>query len=386
MTLQRPETIDPAPLIAGIRDWVAIETPSERPDLTDRLLDLVEAGFEGLPVERTRFPATERGGQLLLRYAPPGCEGAPITVMGHVDTVWAVGTLARRPMEEHDGRLHGPGVFDMKAGSYLGAETLRRIAAEGLVPPRPLQVLLTGDEEIGSHASRPLIERLAKDSALVLIPEPSFGPDIAVVTARKGWGRFEMRAHGRAAHAGGNLFDGRSAIREIARQILDIEALTDRDGGLSFNVGVVSGGTRPNVVPAEAEALIDMRAATVADAEAAAAAMLARAPFDPDIRLEVTGGVDRPPYERTEAVARLYGAAKTLAASLGMGLGETARGGVSDGNIAASMGAPVLDGLGCGGAGAHAEDEHIDLATVAPRAALMRAMMLSPDFLADAVG
>ena len=205
MTLQRPETIDPAPLIAGIRDWVAIETPSERPDLIDRLLDLVEAGFEGLPVERTRFPATERGGQLLLRYAPPGCEGAPITVMGHVDTVWAVGTLARRPMEEHDGRLHGPGVFDMKAGSYLGAETLRRIAAEGLVPPRPLQVLLTGDEEIGSHASRPLIERLAKDSALVLIPEPSFGPDIAVVTARKGWGRFEMRAHGRAAHAGGNL-------------------------------------------------------------------------------------------------------------------------------------------------------------------------------------
>lgn len=386
MTLLRLECIDPAPLVAGILRWVAIETPSERPDLIDVLLDMVEADFEGLPVERTRFPATGRGGQLLLRYAPPGCEGAPITAMGHVDTVWAVGTLARRPVEQVENRLHGPGIFDMKAGSYLATETLRRIAADGLVPPRPLQVLLTGDEEIGSDASRALIERLAAESALVLIPEPSFGPDIAVVTSRKGWGRFVMRAHGRAAHAGGDLFDGRSAIREIARQILDVEALTNRETGLTFNVGVVSGGTRPNVVPAEAEALIDMRAATVAEAGAAEAAMLARRAFDPDVRLEVEGGVNRPPYERTEAVARLYGAARALAGSLGMRLGETSRGGVSDGNLAAAMGAPVLDGLGCGGGGAHAEDEHIDLATVAPRAALMRAMMLSPEFLADALG
>ncbi|WP_339949729.1 M20 family metallopeptidase [uncultured Albimonas sp.] len=384
MTLLRPDRIDPAPLIAGIRAWTEIETPSERPDLIDALLDLVEASFEGLPVERTRFPATERGGQLLLRYAPEGCSGPPVTAMGHVDTVWAVGTLARRPIAEVDGRLHGPGVFDMKAGSYLATETLRRIAAEGLVPPRPLQVLLTGDEEIGSDASRALIERLAAGSALVLIPEPSFGPDIAAVTSRKGWGRFVLRAHGRAAHAGGNLFDGRSAIREIARQILDIEGQTSRESGLTFNVGVVTGGTRPNVVPAEAEALVDMRAVTVAQAEAAEAAMLARTAFDPDVRLEVSGGLNRPPYERTEAVARLYAAARTLARGLGMELGESARGGVSDGNLAAATGVPVLDGLGCGGAGAHAEDEHIDLATLAPRAALMRGMMLSERFLEDA--
>ncbi|MDF2231309.1 M20 family metallopeptidase [Albimonas sp. CAU 1670] len=386
MTLLRPEQIDAAPLVALIREWVEIETPSERPDLIDALLDKVEAAFEGLPVERTRFPATERGGQLLLRYAPEGCEGPAITTMGHVDTVWAVGTLARRPIVQEGERLFGPGIFDMKAGSCLAAETLRRIAAEGIVPPRPLQVLLTGDEEIGSDASRALIERLAAESAMVLIPEPSFGPDIAVVTARKGWGRFVLRAHGRAAHAGGNLFDGRSAIHEIARQIIDIEGRTDRERGLTFNVGVVAGGTRPNVVPAEAEALVDMRAVTTAEAEAEAAGMLARTAFGPDVRLEVSGGVNRPPYERTAAVARLFEATRRLSESLGMPLAEISRGGVSDGNLAAAMGTPVLDGLGCGGGGAHAEDEHIDLSTVAPRAALMRGMMLSEDFLAEALG
>ena len=380
MTLLRPEEIDPEPLVQGIIRWTEVETPSDRPDLIDRLLDIVEDDFEGLPVERRRFPATDRGGQLLLRYAPPGCAGAPVTAMGHVDTVWSVGTLARRPVRMDGNRLSGPGIFDMKAGSYLATETLRRIAAAGLVPPRPLAVLLTGDEEIGSDASRGLIESLAADSAIVLIPEPSFGPDIAVVTARKGWGRFTLRAEGRSAHAGGNLFDGRSAIREIARQILDIETRTNAETGLTFNVGTVRGGTRPNVVPAEAEIAVDMRAATVADGEAATAAMLARRPFDRDVRVTVTGGLNRLPFERTEPVARLYDAARRLAAQLGMRLGETSRGGVSDGNLAAAAGAPVLDGLGCGGGGAHAEDEHIDLTTVAPRASLLRGMIISGQF------
>jgi glutamate carboxypeptidase len=385
--LLRPEAIDTASLVDGIRAWVEIETPSERPDLIDRLLDRVEAEFEDLPVTRERFAGTEtRGGQLLLRYAPKGATGRPLVAMGHVDTVWRVGTLARRPATVADGFLHGPGVFDMKAGSYLVTETLRRIAAEGLVPPAPLVVLLTGDEEIGSDHSRGLIEALAREAAGVLIPEPSFGPDIAVVTARKGWGRFTLRAEGRAAHAGGNLRDGRSAVAEIARQTLDIEARTDFARGLTFNVGVIRGGTRPNVVPAEAEIAVDMRAATTEDAEAEAAAMLARKPFGADITLTVTGCVNRPPLERTPAVARLYEASRALAGRLGMPLGEVSRGGVSDGNIAAAVGAPVLDGLGCGGAGAHAEDERIDLATVAPRAALIRGMMLCPEFRRAAFG
>lgn len=382
-----PGRIDPDPLIAGILAWVEVETPSDRPDRIDALLDLVEADFAGLPVERTRLPASDtRGGQLLLRYAPPGCTGAPLVAMGHVDTVWAVGTLARRPVRREGDLIFGPGIFDMKAGSFLAAETLRRIAAEGLVPPRPLAVLLTGDEETGSEHSRALIEDLAREAWAVLIPEPSYGADLAVVTARKGLGRFTLRAEGRAAHAGGNLADGRSAVAEVARQILDIEARTDFARGLTFSVGTVRGGTRPNVVPAEAEIEIDMRAATVADGEAEAAALLARRALTPDVRVTVEGGVNRPPYERTEAVARLYGAARDLAGRLGMALGETARGGVSDGNIAAAVGATVLDGLGCGGGGAHAEDERIDVSTVAPRAALLRGMMLCPEFRAAASG
>ncbi|MFO7855632.1 MAG: M20/M25/M40 family metallo-hydrolase [Paracoccaceae bacterium] len=386
-TLIPPGRIDPEPLIAGILRWVEIETPSDRPDRIEDLLDLVEADFAGLPVERTRLPASDtRGGQLLLRYAPPGCSGAPLVAMGHVDTVWAVGTIARRPVRHEGDLIFGPGVFDMKAGSFLAAETLRRIAAEGLAPPRPLAVLLTGDEETGSEHSRFLIEDLAREAWAVLIPEPSYGADVAVVTARKGLGRFTLHAEGRAAHAGGALADGRSAIAEVARQILEIEARTDFARGLTFSVGTVRGGTRPNVVPAEAEIEIDMRAATVADGEAEAAALLARRALTPDVRVTVEGGVNRPPYERTDAVARLYGATRELARRLGMALGETARGGVSDGNIAAAAGATVLDGLGCGGGGAHAEHEHIDIATVAPRAALLRGMMLCPEFQAAASG
>lgn len=384
--LIRPEDIDIAPLIAGLTRWVEFETPSERPDLIDLLLDDVEATFDGLSVQRRRHAAKDgRGGMLELHYAPEGSSGCPAVIMGHVDTVWAVGTLAARPVRREGDRLFGPGIFDMKAGSYLATETLRRLAAATAPTPRPVTVLLTGDEETGSYASRAVIEELARKAAFVLIPEPSFGPDIAVVTSRKGWGRFTLRAKGRSAHAGGNLADGRSAIVEVARHILDIESRTDFDGGITFNIGTVRGGTRTNVVPAEAEIEIDMRFMAAAAGEAEVAAMLARNPFDPDITLEVEGGLNRAPYERTEAVERLYTASRALANALGMALGETMRGGVSDGNLAAATGVPVLDGLGCGGRGAHAIDEQIDVATLAPRAALIHAMMVSKEFQRQAL-
>lgn len=384
--LIRPEQIDTVPLIAGLTRWVEFETPSERPDLIDLLLDDVEFTFDDLPVRRKRHPAKDgRGGMLELHYAPEGSNGRAIVVMGHVDTVWAAGTLVDRPVSRDGDRLFGPGIFDMKAGSYLAAETLRRLAMAATPVPRPVTLLLTGDEETGSHASRALIEELARGAAFVLIPEPSFGPDIAVVTSRKGWGRFTLRARGLSAHAGGNLADGRSAIREVAHHILDIESRTDFISGTTFNVGTVKGGTRTNVVPAEAEIEIDMRVATAAAGEAEVAAMLARSPHDGDVTITVEGGMNRPPYERTEAVERLYDASRALANTLGMELGETMRGGVSDGNLAAAMGVPVLDGLGCGGRGAHANDEQIDLATLAPRAALMHAMLVSEDFQRQAL-
>ena len=379
--LIRPEDIDTAPLIAGLTRWVEFETPSERPDLIDLLLDDVQAGFNGLPVRLVRHPARDgRGGMLELHYTPNGSTGRPLVIMGHVDTVWAAGTLALRPVRRDGNAMFGPGIFDMKSGSFLATEMLRRLAATATALPRPVTVLLTGDEETGSHASRGMIEELARGAALVLIPEPSYGPDIGVVTARKGWGRFTMRATGLSAHAGGNLADGRSAIVEIARQIMDIDGRTDFASGTTFNIGTVKGGTRTNVVPAEAEIEIDMRVMTAAAGEAEVAAMLARRPITPGVTLVVEGGMNRPPYERTQAVERLYHASRTLAQALGLTLGEITRGGVSDGNLAAAMGVPVLDGLGCGGRGAHAVDEQIDLATLAPRAALIHAMMVSDEF------
>lgn len=379
--LLRPEDIDAGPLVEGIIDWVEMETPSERPDMIDLLLDHVAAQFTGLAVSVRRIPGRDGcGGQLVLSYAPPGVTGKSALLLGHIDTVWATGTLAERPVRREDDRIYGPGIFDMKAGSFLATETLRRIAAAGAIPPRPITVFLNSDEEIGSLTSRALIEELASEAAFVLVPEPAFEEPGTVVTSRKGWGRFRLKAFGRSSHAGGNLSDGRSAIHEIARQIVDIEGLTTLEPHATFNVGVVAGGTRSNVVPAEAVIEIDMRADDLATAERVTRDLLARQAYGPDIRLEIEGGINRPPFERSPAVARIYEATKTLAAALRLPMAETKRGGVSDGNFAAAMGLPVIDGLGCNGAGAHAVHEHIVASTVAPRAALLYGMLMSAKF------
>lgn len=379
--LPRAADFDAQELLAGIVSWVEMETPSERPDLIDRLLDHVEARFTGLPVSMRRIPGRDGcGGQLVLTYAPGGLNGKPALLMGHIDTVWAAGTLAQRPVRREGDRVFGPGIYDMKAGSYLAAESLRRIAAAGLVPPRPIVVFLNSDEEIGSGTSRETIEDLSGGAAFVMVPEPAFEAPGTVVTMRKGWGRFTLKAFGRSSHAGGNLSDGRSAIREIARHILDIEGLTEKEPHATFNVGTVKGGTRPNVVPAEAVIEIDMRADDLATANRLVTTILARRPYDPDIRLEVTGGINRPPFERSPAVARMYAATVDLARELDLPMAETRRGGVSDGNFSAALGLPVIDGLGCNGGGAHAIDEHILVSTIAPRAALFHGMLMSRDF------
>lgn len=373
--------IDEAVLIDGIVDWVEMETPSDRPDLIERLLDHVEAGFVGIGVERTRLPPSGGcGGQLILRYAPAGVTGQAAFFLGHLDTVWNAGTLAERPVRRDGDRIFGPGIFDMKAGSYLAVETLRRIAKAGLRPPRPIVVYLNADEEIGSPVSRSTIEALAADAAFAVVPEPSYNALGTVVTSRKGWGRFRLQAKGRSAHAGGNLSDGRSAIVEIARHVLEIEALTKTEPHATFNVGVVAGGTRTNVVPEEAYIDVDMRVDDIATAERLTAQMLARKAHDPDVKLTVQGGMNRPPFERSAAIVQLYSATQMLARRLQQPIAEMSRGGVSDGNIVAASGVPVLDGMGCNGGGAHALEEHILASTVAPRHALMHAMMLSEDF------
>lgn len=386
-TLLKPADVDVAEILKGLLEWVGIETPSSRPDRINKLLDVAERDVADLPIDRRRISGRDgRGDHLVLTYNPAGSNEAPALAMGHVDTVWPIGTLDRRPIRTEGDRIHGPGIYDMKAGSYLAYHAIRRMALTVAVPPRPVIVLLTSDEEVGSPTSRALIEELAAGAAFVLVPEPAVGPDTAAVTSRKGWGRFTMTAQGRPAHAGGNLAEGRSAIREIARHILDLEALTDHDTGTSVNVGVVSGGTLLNMVPARAHIEIDLRVADEETGRHLTDAILSRRPFDPDVRLEIEGGINRPPFRRAPGVERLFSAAATLADDLGFDLPETTRGGVSDGNFSAALGRPTLDGLGCGGHGAHAEDEHVRVSTIAPRAALIYDMLVSIDFQNNAVG
>jgi glutamate carboxypeptidase len=304
-------------------------------------------------------------------------------MLGHFDTVWDVGQTAAMPIRQVDGRLHGPGVYDMKAGIALGMLAARALlelpsAAFG-EPPQPprgcrLVMLWTTDEETGSHTSRALLEAEARRSAAVLVLEPSL-PGGALKTARKGCGEFELIVRGIAAHAGIDPSKGASAVRELARQILRLEQLQDPARGVTLNVGVVSGGTRPNVVPDEARAVIDVRVPTALDAERVSAALSALVPALPGTSLEVRGGVDRPPLERTDAVVELFGVAQHVAAELGRTLGEGATGGGSDGNFTASLGVPTLDGLGAVGDGAHALHEHVLVDDLPWRAALLAGLL-----------
>lgn len=372
---------DTEALLGEILKWVSIETSSERPDLIDLLLDHVESMFEGLPVVRQRIPARDgRGGQLVLRYDPERSNAPPLMFMGHIDTVWAAGTLEDRPIRREGDKVFGPGIFDMKAGSCLATMTLLTLARESIAPPRPVVVYLNGDEETGSHASRDTIAELGGSSAMIMVPEPSFEAPGTVITARKGWGNFRIEATGVSAHAGGSLHEGRSAIREIARQVIDIELLTSTETHATFNVGTIGGGTRPNVVPEFCWAEVDMRTDTQADAERMTAHLLALTPHDSDVTLRVTGGINTPPFQRSAEVLKLYEATLVLADKLDLPIAETSRGGVSDGNLVAALGKPVLVGLGCSGAGAHALHEHILASTIAPRAALMFAMATDAEY------
>lgn len=381
-----PSAIDTDAVLAAIRRWVEVETPSDHPGGIAGLLDTVEEELSGLPVELERVAGRDgRGPHMVLRYDPDARGGATALVMGHVDTVWPLGTLARRPFRVEGDRVFGPGIYDMKAGAYLGVHAIRRLAEEGISPPRPVTMLLNSDEEVGSPTSRALIEELAASAAFVLVPEPAVGSEVAAVTARKGWARFRLVARGRPAHAGGNHAEGRSAVKEIARQILALEDMTDHSRGITVNVGVVRGGTLLNVVPAEAEIEIDVRVSSPEDGERMVDAVLSLKAFDPDVSVTVEGGMNRPPFARSHGGMRLYEAARSLAGKLGFALPQTMRGGVSDGNFTAAMGKPTLDGLGCGGHGAHAVDEHILRSTIADRAALMLGMLVSSDFQKDAL-
>ncbi len=297
-------------------------------------------------------------------------------VLCHYDTVWPMGTLERIPFSvDADGVARGPGCFDMKGGIAALYFALQALRAHGLSPKRRLEVLFTSDEEIGSPTSRPLIESTADGAALAYVLESPL-PGGTLKTARKGTGDYLVRITGRAAHAGVEPRKGISATQELAHQILTLHALNDFDIGTTINVGVVHAGTRPNVVAAEAEAHVDVRVETLAEAARIDAAIRGLRPRLDGAELDITGGLNRPPMERSEAMAALYGRAREIAAAMGVELDEGSTGGGSDGNFTAAMGVPTLDGLGPEGEGAHAAHEHVDTESFPRRAALLAGLLV----------
>jgi glutamate carboxypeptidase len=364
-------------ILARVCSLVARESPSGDEEGSRAVVSLLEETARGLrSVESVVRVAVEGYGEHLRveAFARDTGDERTTLLLGHTDTVHPRGTIGERPVREEDGRIYGPGIFDMKSGCIVALEALRACDELNLKPRRPVVLLLTCDEEAGSHSGRALVEAEARRAAQVLVLEPP-APGGRAKTARKGTGMFELRVEGRAAHAGLDFERGASAILEAARQIEKLNSLCDASRGVTVNVGTIKGGTRSNVVAADARAEIDVRFETMADALRLEESILNLRAFDERVRLSVEGGINRPPLERTPSVAALYARARGVAASLGIDLGETQVGGASDGNFAAALCPSVLDGLGVEGDGAHAAHEHILRASLAPRAALIAGLI-----------
>ena len=358
-----------ATLRSDVEALVRLESPSTDKAAVDRCGATLAQMLETVGGHVARISQTARGDHIRAEFG-----GGPkqVLLLGHFDTVWDVGQLERMPLREENGRLFGPGVYDMKASIAVAMLAVRAASAAG---PTPRVVMLwTTDEEVGSATSRGLIEEEARASDVVLVLEPCL-PGGAAKTQRKGCGEFTMTVRGVSAHAGIDPRKGASAIHELAHQIVALEALRDLDRGISVNVGIVNGGTRGNVVAEHAQALIDVRVPTQSEARRVEAAIHALKPRNGSVRMEIQGGFERPPLERTPAVERLYEQARAVAAALGLDLQEGATGGGSDGNFTAALGVPTLDGLGPQGDGAHALHEHVILSDLPWRAAFLAALM-----------
>ncbi|HLT21108.1 MAG TPA: M20 family metallopeptidase [Thermomicrobiales bacterium] len=355
-----------------LKQIVELESPSNEKQAVDKLVDFLQGELERRDAEVERVAQAETGDLLIARW--PGDDREPLFVMTHIDTVWPVGTLERLPWKVEGDVARGPGIYDMKASVAMmltAIDILKDLGHTG----RPIVWLINTDEEIGSPGSREYIERYAKESAYVLCLEPPVPPDDALKTERKGVGMFNMKVRGRAAHAGADHQNGISAIEELARQIQWLHSLTDYDKGTTVNVGVISGGTKRNVVAAEAEALIDLRVTTMAEAERMVPLIKSAKAQLEGATVEIHGDLNRPPMERSPHVLAAFERAQEIARTIGQEVVESSTGGGSDGNFTAALGVPTIDGLGCPGDGAHAETEHIQLPKVAPRTALITALL-----------
>ena len=361
-----------------IRRLVEIESASGDIEGSRAVNELLENLVRTIPsvssVERIASP--DFGEHLLIRaFSGKGTGDLPTLILGHTDTVHPRGTLdAQHGVRLEADRLYGPGIFDMKSSCVIAIEALRCLTALSLEPQRPITLLLTCDEEVGSPTGRPLVEREAREAAQVLVLEPP-APGGSVKTARKGVGAWTVSAQGIASHAGLNPEQGASAILELARQTERLHSLNNPACGTSFNVGVMRGGTRGNVVAARAEMEVDVRFGARVEATRIENLMNSLQPFDHRVSLAIKGGINRGPLERTADVVKLFHHAQEIAANLGFELGECSVGGASDGNFAAALNVPVLDGLGVDGDGAHAAHEHISLRDITPRTTLLAGLL-----------
>lgn len=355
--------------------FVRAESPSFDKPFVDRFGAMVAAECRRRGAKVTRLRQKKSGDHIRAEWNPRGGQGkGQVLVLGHLDTVYELGTLARIPYRVSRGRAYGPGVFDMKAGIVIALFAMDALAAVNAEPGRRIVFLWTSDEEIGSGTSRRLIEREARRGDAVLVLEPSLGPRGSVKTSRKGVGEVEIVATGRAAHAGLNPQDGVNAIEEIAGQIARISRWNQSSRGTTVSAGVIKGGTRTNVVPESARVVVDVRASRESDMRALDRKFRSLRPILRGAKLEIRGGFNRPPLER-KASAALYAKARALADEMGIALGEASVGGGSDGNFTAALGIPTLDGLGAIGEGAHSPGEHILIRALPERAALVAGML-----------
>jgi glutamate carboxypeptidase len=363
------------PMLRCLKQAVEIESPSRSKPHVDSMAKFFAQEFQHAGGKARILAHTTSGSAVLAEFAGAGASKAknPVLILGHLDTVWEVGTLKRMPFRLAGGLAYGPGIFDMKAGIVIGLWAMRALAAGKTAPAGPVRFLLTPDEEISSLAFRKQILAEARRSRAVLVIEPAASGG-ALKTARKGVGEFRVTVQGRSAHAGINPAAGVNAITELARQILRIEHLAQPKQGLTVSVGLVQGGTRTNVVPESASATVDVRIPRLKDRQVIEWRMRNLKPFHPEARLIIEGGINRPPLERKMA-ADLFRKAKRIGSELGMDLREAATGGGSDGNFTAALGIPTLDGLGAVGDGAHALNEHVVVDELPPRAALLAALV-----------
>lgn len=361
-------------VLARARRYAEQETPSGGAENITRLAVMVEHELVAAGGRVERFDAPDLGRNLLARFPGADADAQPVLAMAHIDTVHPVGSLAERPFRLEDGRAYAPGIYDMKSGLAVVVEALTWLREQGRMPRRPVRVLVTCDEEIGSHSAYDMILAEARAARAVLVPEPCM-PDGGVKTFRKGVATYRLTGRGRAAHAG---IDGQLAVSgsaELVRALVQALELADHSRGTTVNIGILRGGTASNVVTAHAEAMVDVRLAEPEEGDRVHEALLGLRARHPDAALEVERTESRPPLVRTDAVVKLYHTARDLAAGLGVTLPEGGTGGGSDGSIAASVGAAVLDGLGPQGGGAHAVDEHIVVADLPFRLALMTRLL-----------